>query len=399
MPLTLKVLTFKGQPVDANMLVLEQQNASIGRADTNDLVLPDTNKFVSRHHASIRYKDGLYYLTDCSLSGVFLLEQNQVLHNDTLQIQDGMMFRIGEYELKATVEEEHSDHSFAFIREITQPTLVIANQVVQHEDLLDIADDAPSFVSELPPASALSEHFTPPEMMAKVSAIDELPDNFSIDDLFASPSIHATPPPLSPEPAKSVAVASDHLFAAFLRGAGISYTPSSSETLSELMFRVGQMFRHLIKGTIILLRTRSDFKALLRLDRTVMKHSDNNPLKLTVATNDVLRQFFDNNSEGYLGSIEAIDESFADLRHHQQAMQAGVETAITELLRTFDPNRIEKMSEQGVMLQRKAKCWDKYKETYHWVAEEVKMLDYFSEAFSKAYEQKLKELQHKYHQS
>ena len=64
-------------------------------------------------------------------------------------------------------------------------------------------------------------------------------------------------------------------------------------------------------------------------------------------------------------STVAIEEAFNDLMNHQLAMQAGIQASLTDLLKTFDPKIIEKQFEQGIVLQKKAKCWDRYEETYH----------------------------------
>ena len=54
MSLTIKVLSFKGQPITEIIPVsFGKDGGGIGRSDDNKLILPDKEKFVSRHHAQV----------------------------------------------------------------------------------------------------------------------------------------------------------------------------------------------------------------------------------------------------------------------------------------------------------------------------------------------------------
>jgi type VI secretion system FHA domain protein len=149
------------------------------------------------------------------------------------------------------------------------------------------------------------------------------------------------------------------------------------------------MFRKLIDGTVAVLRSRAEFKSLCRVSMTVIKATDNNPLKFTVSTDDVLRQLLENKADGFLTSTAAIEEAFNDIMNHQLAMQAGIQASLTDLLHGFDPKTIEKQFEQGLVLQKKAKCWESYEKTYHNTVEEA-VENFFGEAFVDAYEKQMR---------
>jgi type VI secretion system FHA domain protein len=178
------------------------------------------------------------------------------------------------------------------------------------------------------------------------------------------------------------------LFNAFLQGAAVECNEIRPEQQTETMHKIGQMFRKLIEGTVAVLRSRAEFKSLCRVNMTVIRAANNNPLKFTVSTDDVLRQLIENKTDGFLSPTAAIEEGFNDIMNHQLAMQAGIQASLTDLLKTFDPKIIEKQFEQGIVLQKKARCWDRYEETYRNTVEDA-VENFFGEEFVKAYEKQM----------
>lgn len=420
MPLTLKVLTFKGQPAPQSAVIsMNNQGGTIGRSNDNTLVLPDEEKFVSRHHATVSMENGYYYLTDNSLSGVFI--NGQHLHENTQQLTNGMLLKIGEYEIAVSIDEGQAveDFPFAPIESAEQADYFLPSDdfgnnrllseqdssIVTHEDLIQSSGESikPVFESQLQGgSSALFDSFVAPAVTnSPFAAVEDIPENFSFEDLLAeSPPQQHTPaavtPPVKQPLVEQRVMPNNVAFDAFLKGVGIQYHPYRTEPLTDTLYRVGQMFRHLIMGVVSVLRNRTAFKSLFRIDMTLIRAANNNPLKFTVATDDIIRQFLDNKSDGFLSSIEAIDQGFNDIVNHQQAMEAGIQAAVSELLKSFDPKLIEKQIDQGIVLQKKAKCWDKYQEIYRQAAPEA-IENFFTDAFTDAYQQKIAELQENRH--
>jgi len=65
MKLILSVISFAGADVKgSNKITLNQEGASLGRKDDNALVLPDTKRYVSGHHALIEYRSPHYFIID-----------------------------------------------------------------------------------------------------------------------------------------------------------------------------------------------------------------------------------------------------------------------------------------------------------------------------------------------
>ncbi len=537
MSLILTVLSFKNQPIsETNTVSISSEGGSIGRSDDNTLVLPDTEKFVSRHHATIKAENGYYYLSDTSLSGVYINGAEPALHNATERIDNGTLLRIGEYEIAVAIADESMTDDFPFVSNPITPRprdfLVVDEPWVESESMGSnslMTDNFPSheelvqkeantqpadFQSRLQGnQSPLFDSYIAPSIISSssTSSTEEIPANFSFDDLFSASDLESQPtqpinkptvnddfadffgaaindmaaendlstlisetstestheisesvdlfanndelplsssptpsdiisdtltehkhevsaveladeeissfaiePPFSPsehKPAKTdtrheddkintksvaeygdsqpskTSVADGVLFNAFLQGVAVK-CEIHPEQQTETLQRIGLMFRKLIDGTIAVLRSRAEFKSLCRVNMTVIKATNNNPLKFTVSTDDVLRQLIENKTDGFLASTAAIEESFNDIMNHQLAMQAGIQASLTDLLKTFDPKIIEKQFEQGLVLQKKSKCWDSYEATYRNTVEDA-VENFYGEAFVKAYEQQM----------
>ncbi|HEY7378065.1 MAG TPA: type VI secretion system-associated FHA domain protein TagH, partial [Steroidobacteraceae bacterium] len=78
---------------------------SIGRSSDNDWILPDPERYVSGHHASIEYRDGSYWLTDTSSNGTYRNQDTApVSDSGPLALEDGDRLRMGDYELVVTID-------------------------------------------------------------------------------------------------------------------------------------------------------------------------------------------------------------------------------------------------------------------------------------------------------
>ena len=92
---------------------------------------------------------------------------------------------------------------------------------------------------------------------------------------------------------------------------------------------------------------------------------------------------------GYIDATLAVREGFSDMMKHQMAMRAGMQAAVSEVLRRFEPTGFEKRFEEGIVFQKKAKCWDAYSKAYPKLLTEA-MENLFGETFVKAYEEQLR---------
>jgi len=90
--------------------------------------------------------------------------------------------------------------------------------------------------------------------------------------------------------------------------------------------------------------------------------------------------------------LAATQEAFADIKSHELAVMAGVQTALLALLRRFDPNALEERlskSRLESMLPgaRKARYWDAFRLTYGDISREAEddFQTVFGRSFAEAY--------------
>lgn len=80
----------------------------IGRAPDNDWVLPDPERYVSSHHASVQFRGGKWILEDTSTNGVFVNDDSTPLSvNGPYHLKDGDRLRFGDYEFIVSIDERN----------------------------------------------------------------------------------------------------------------------------------------------------------------------------------------------------------------------------------------------------------------------------------------------------
>lgn len=185
------------------------------------------------------------------------------------------------------------------------------------------------------------------------------------------------------------AAADDVLLREFLAGAGISdphFPPP--EQWPALMRTSGELLRAMVQGLMQVLRARAELKSQFRVSVTTMRSVDNNPLKFTPSVDDAIKLILAPTNPGFLPPKQAVSEGFNDIMNHQIAMTAGIQAALAEILRSFDPQLIERTQAEGVLFQKKTKCWEYYVEKYPRL-KAVAQEEFFGDAFADAYEKQM----------
>jgi FHA domain-containing protein len=198
---------------------------------------------------------------------------------------------------------------------------------------------------------------------------------------------------------EEVVLSAEHeaLMQAFLKGAGIPNVNLNSGLTPEFMEMLGKLLGTSIKGTFELLATRASIKREVKADVTMVVVRNNNPLKFLSDSETVLTQMLRKKMPGFMGPVEAMQDAYADLHAHQSGMIAGMNGAISEVLKRFNPKMLEEriksptFIDSVVPLHRKAKMWDQYDSIFEEINKEAQK-DYqklFGKAFLKAYEKEI----------
>ena len=157
------------------------------------------------------------------------------------------------------------------------------------------------------------------------------------------------------------------------------------------MQTVGAVFKELIDGLMTVLRARSELKSQFRVSMTVLQSVENNPLKFSRTVGEALKLLLAKDQPGYVDAADAVREGYQDVMNHQLAIAAGVQASLMSLVSRFDPQKIARKYEEGIVLQKKAKCWDAYRQAYGDIAREA-LENFFGEEFSRAYEEQMSKL-------
>jgi type VI secretion system FHA domain protein len=189
----------------------------------------------------------------------------------------------------------------------------------------------------------------------------------------------------------------DALLASVLAGAGLDRT----DLTPELAQNLGQILHVVVSGVMDVLAARQRTKEEFRVGVTKFQRSGrgNNPLKFSTSVEDALHNLLVKRGDGYLGPVEAFEDAFDDLRHHQVAMLHGVRRAFSSMLSRFDPERLQgefEGQQKGALVAMPAglRYWNLYRDWFRGMVGDVdaSFRDLFGDEFAEAYEEQLRRL-------
>jgi type VI secretion system FHA domain protein len=124
----------------------------------------------------------------------------------------------------------------------------------------------------------------------------------------------------------------------------------------------------------------------------------NNPLKFATGDDDAMVALLGAGRRSDMAPDAAVAEALRDIRLHELATMAAMQTAVRAVLQGLDPVKLRVAAEQGGMTllpaQRKARAWDAY-EALHARTVQALADDFdsvFGRAFARAYERSLDEI-------
>lgn len=128
---------------------------------------------------------------------------------------------------------------------------------------------------------------------------------------------------------------------------------------------LGEMFSIVTPQVMGALAARTQFKDTLRLRQTLIRASENNPLKISIGDEQALRRLLLNEEPGMLDGVTAMEQALTELAAHQSALLAALKPALRDTLKSLSPAAIEKQSAGGKsdrlpMMNRRGKLWESY---------------------------------------
>jgi type VI secretion system protein len=423
-------------------ITLDHAEMTIGRGLDNGWVLADPERLISSKHCVIKYVNGRYVVTDNSTNGVELVIAGiRLRRGNSEPLQDGEIIKIGGYEISARISSELSpdskhlnfgeSYSFdALMASAKSPSQTFeelpALPPVWTGSVQDTVSDLFDFLTpKSVPSPTRSDHvpiqqhgFSPPSAVPPAAVTEAVAGAHVIPadwDLFSgnptppvaesnrvdNPRSPSDPAPVQPSllPAEPITTPSpgansSALLTAFLRGAGLERLHLDDAQSDAQMELIGRSYRRMVEGLIDILRARSSLKGEFRLQQTMIRPLENNPLKFAPNADEALLLLLRHGNRAFMDADQAIEDSFNDLRAHQLAVMAGVEAAITALLKRFEPTELEaRMGDTGALSRlfgsRQAQCWQRFTELYADISQEAEddFPELFGREFARAYEQ------------
>jgi predicted component of type VI protein secretion system len=391
MPLTIKLVS-EHRDLLGDDCVREyyEDGGTIGRALQNDWILPDPDRYISGRHATIDYKGGMYYLADTSSNGVYINgEIEPIGKGNPRRLFDGDHMRMGDFEFEITIDKGESlvmpiepepsvapDHIEQFVDEDVIET---GMQLLDESEIT--GDDEFQSVLFGKEPKKVEPKVEPKPKMEMISANDDSAD-------------------------ESVDVTADDLFDSFLDGLGISRAElHSSDNRPEMMMSAGLVLREFVEGTITLLAGRANLKNAFCLDQTTVLPRQNNPMKFSDNTDDLIKQLLVGDEGEYLEARDAVREANRDLINHQNAFLDAMNSAFIEFADRFDPDELQDRFDRTLnnklfSFLNKSMYWNLYKDLYPIMTERGggRFPQMFGEEFVKAYERQVAEYQRHDHE-
>jgi type VI secretion system protein ImpI len=422
MYLTLEVVSPQAASLGAaRRQVVGSRGLTIGRAPGNDWVIPDP--YVSKQHARSVCSDGRFFVEGLGRNPIAIGSADNAIPGSQPQpLDSGARLFIDQYEILVTALPGEPPDGGAAVEPAESvdlslaatPTPVAAlpggpaaalipdvwNNVISDPDaqtaeldpLHALGDSVRSGEAELPPvnwqqASPLEDHYKPPP------PVQGIPENWSRSILVPRPPLpkrQAAPPPEPPRPTPLD-------LTTLLHAAGLPERDLSPEVVQEL----GKVLRVVVEGVMAVLQGRAEIKSQFRLPLTRVQARENNPLKLSPNVESALHTLLVQRNPGYLPTVQAFEDAFADIRNHQLAMLEGVRVAFESMLGAFDPQQMEQDFERLVKragllggLSGKSRYWELYTERFARLGRDADdtFRRLFGDVFAEAYERQLEGL-------
>jgi type VI secretion system protein len=228
-------------------------------------------------------------------------------------------------------------------------------------------------------------HSPMPEPVIQAQAAYQQPESFSVPDSMQAPVTSSAAPGQG-----------DDLLKAFLNGAGIDPDLTLKVGAEVMMNDVGNLFRQATMGLMGVLAARGDIKGEFRLSQTMIRPTENNPLKFSLNIDEAMIALLNKKGAGYMAADSAFEEAFDDLKAHQVAVLSGMQEALKSLLKKFDPEIIQQREANASGMKKllggsKSKYWDDFVSLYQRVSQDTEddFQNSFGREFAKAYEQQI----------
>ena len=364
MPIHLKIVFPQDVPPDLKDIPFDTSGGRIGRSDNlalnNDWVLPDEDREISKAHATIDYRDKVYYIKDHSANGTYIQHEGQKAffgghspENEERQLANGDKLFIGKYQIEVTIEDEAEN---------------VQHQITDKTELPQIDNNVVSEHAPQTDSSLISNNIVGGEQSSSVVAPSDKESSSIHKNIVSGVESSA----VSENAPTSELIDNQVAIRAFLEGAGLKEADIAIGQLDpSLMKTLGISFREVVNGMIELLDGRQQFKYHIAQldegsysDQTVLGPENNNALKHIRPADLALKMMLEQ-KKGYLPIDEAISEGLKEIKIHQFSMASSLRSSVKKTLDSLSPEKIEKETQRGILKNSTSKNWKEFVRRYH----------------------------------
>ncbi|HBV39775.1 MAG TPA: type VI secretion system-associated FHA domain protein TagH [Erwinia sp.] len=346
---------------------------TIGRSVDNDLVLPDSERAISRLQAVVQVAgNGECRLTNHGSVIAILHNHMPLARGKQISLHHGDLLGIGDYQIVVSDPTRIKEEPFTDV----DPLTLFSEDRAMPEDPLGILNEQVPIVMPLPEreASPVRQQHRPGDARLDID-------------------------PVTHEPAHSERTAGEsneqRLLAALMEGMGLENGPGKPPFTEEQMRTTGRMLSLFSQGTVALLSSRSILKRGVKAEMTMILNEANNPFKILPSGKTVLMQIYQSQMPGFMPPEQAVRDALVDLQAHQLGMIAGIRAIIAAMLQSFNPLRLEDHARRdgnlpriGLSAMKKAALWDYFLRHYRNTSGEIEddFHTLFGDAFLQAYD-------------
>jgi type VI secretion system protein len=390
---------------------------TIGRSADNDWVLPDPLRYVSAHHARVRFREGHYYLEDLSTNGIFVNDGEQALAKQApegYRLQNGDIVRLGEYQVVAALEADPEElASIPMDTGSAQvPTSIHALHTIGRASAQTDLGALLNLDDLLLPENPQNESFHPVNAYGQAIAHAPAPARAPTPKLPPAPSAEeeaverriarlaraASRDPKNGTVAPGLYDVHSGL-QAFCRGAGIDCEKLPADAQTRLLHLAGQLFREALVGFKELERARNDMRNRYRIELP-SEPDDPRPSLARSTVDDLLMDLLLQHESRSLDAVSWLRETVAEGKHHENAATQATRAAFVEFLDRLDPAELEARFERAARRGKaksadKAQYWELFTTFYRSLIEMPAdhLPHTFVEAFAAAYRESVKKPQ------
>jgi len=315
-------------------IVIGVGGGTIGRAHDNDWVLPDPHRYLSAHHARVKFRDGAYHLIDTSSNGIFINDRPDALgRRGSYVLQDGDLLRLGPYQIAVAIDSEDTKSSEA---SAVFPVKPGADAASPAGGRTEIGADF-SMGDLLRPDTSPSGNLKPLTEDPALLAFDQSERLRTPTRAQAAAAAAAARTERGVEAANAIE--------AFCRGAGINASAFAPEAQARLLHLAGLMLREALVGLKGLALAQRDMRDQQQIE---VGREDPQRIGLTgLPVEDLLLRLLQGHDSHKLDAVQWLRETLASTRRHDQAAAHAMRVALLEFLARLDPKTLAPAAAQS----------------------------------------------------